>query len=454
MENIQGPEQEYIRRLIEKKLDQSNLSMRQLAKKWDTSISFLSQVKNKKRAANIDLAIKIMQEMNIPIDEKAHYCKLIQNRKSKHILDIEKEIEKQNRKKLLSSNLSQVLSGEANALNIFLDISLAESEGVSLGQIFRNYGNQGIKVADLLAASEYISKKSNTYYINEENTHFTPSREMLFGIINKVNENLNSKVHTGEFVGCYNLEVHDLSEEGLSELKKLHHKQVTEVQEVIIKHKKEMKDGGVRVSFSHVLGKIMEKVNTVIISMALVMIGLLHSDSSMSGGISGGHTGMELQKLSYAPFSDLIEIINEDDILSKMNSGNVFLPHLKLKLRRGNVFGKNRLKANWVMIPLKIDNKKNGFDNKNEALIYLKAMMKNGKSGLFEKSLALSIKTNCHKSSGLGKPLNREKLSLTHRLTEKGMIYKSSMRIEEYLDQQFNFKYKILIKLHIPCSIN
>ena len=51
----------FIYELIDKYLNSTNLSLRQVANKWEISPSPLSLIKNKKRHPNIDIALKIMQ---------------------------------------------------------------------------------------------------------------------------------------------------------------------------------------------------------------------------------------------------------------------------------------------------------------------------------------------------------------------------------------------------------
>lgn len=428
--------------------------MRQLAKKWDTSISFLSQIKNKKRNANLDLAIKIMQELDVPTTEKAYYCRLIQNRKSKNIEVIDEEIKSLEKKKLLSDKFSKILEGESYSLDIFLDISLAESEGVPLGYIFRNYGNQGIRIADLLAETELVSKKGNTYFIDDENCHFTPSKEALFGIINKVNERLNTRVSTDSFEGGFNLEIHDISEVGLEKLKVLLDRQIEEVQTVIENHKKEAKHGGVRVSYSHVLGKIMEKANTVMMSLLIFIFTISISLPTVAGGISGGYKGYEWEDFSKDSFSDLLKIINEKRVFEQMNKGASVLPELKLKLRSGNEFDHNRLQVNWVRSPFEFNNDKYGFNSKAEALNFLKQTMNHSKKGMFESRLIPRIKNKCQHESNMSGMKNRARFSLTHALLREGLVYKTSMKIEEYLNLSFEFRYRVKVILHIPCKVN
>ncbi len=458
LESHQHPEQEFIRDLIKQKLENSNLSLRQLAKKWETSISLLSQVKNRKRKANLDLAIRIMQEMNVPVREKARYVELIQGRGSKNINLVSEELKNEEKRELLSEHFSKILDGESNALDIFLDISLSEEKGCSSNEILRNYGKQGLSVANLMANSDLIRKEDNRFYIELENTHFTPSRQTLFGIINKVNENLNSKVATNEFVGSYNLEIHDISEDALKELKELHIKQVAEVQNLISKNKKNLKEGGVRVSFSHVLGK-MKDFSSLMICLFFISLSftLLTGNTYATGGISGGHSGMatmDFGELSRGGrLNEIRDVVNIDMIKNQIEEGSTALSAPLVRLNSGGPIKERSIRADWHHFSLSLDNNRKGFVSKELAIAYLKETVSQMKDGNFNKEVVSTIRNECSEVAKSKSMSDLEiQFALVAAIAKEGLVQNYAMGISEFINKDYELRYKLTLRLMLPCK--
>jgi transcriptional regulator with XRE-family HTH domain len=173
---LKQQEDGFIYELVDKYLNSTNLSLRQVANKWEISPSLLSLIKNKKRRPNIDIALKIMQANKIPAENQAAYVAKRNESRSKNFHHIKKELDESNRTKLLTENFSKILESEPYAIDIFLEVSLAGELGKSHPALYREYGSLGIRVANLLAESEFITKENNRYFMDETDCNFKPTR--------------------------------------------------------------------------------------------------------------------------------------------------------------------------------------------------------------------------------------------------------------------------------------
>lgn len=452
-------EDEFIYGLVETYLEKTNLSLRQVANKWEISPSLLSLIKNRKRRPNIDIALKIMQANRVSANEQAKYCELRTHERSKQYEKVKDEIKKAKESKLLTENFSKILETEPYALDIFLEVSLAGEKGKSHPFIFKEYGSLGIQIADYLALSEFIHKKDNRYYINESDCNFKPTRRTLFGIINKINQRFNQRVHNNDFQGSFHLEINEVSEEGYQQIKQVQKKYINEIQQIIADHHQPLESGGIRMSFNTVMGKIKEFV-----TLCLVIFLFIQSSSTLAGGVSGGYDDSELKRKiprfhEITPTSSILNIRNINLVERRIQERNEVIPRPILKFERKNEnFEKQEWQLSWQTIQIEFPStpqgQVRGFSKKPTALKALEIFVTNMKQHQYdEKTLEVIQKQCLNANSDFNQKQKKDKQKIVSEILHEGLIRNGGMQIESYITNDFEEKFVPKLFLKVPCRM-
>lgn len=251
-------EQDFLRSLILERMNASRLSLRQHATRWGISSSLLSQVKNRKRKVGLDLALKVMRDCKVSLERQDQVVSSFQAKKSREFHNLKADLIYAQKKEFLSKSFSKLLVSYPFAVDIFLDIALAEEDGRSVAFIMKRYGQSGLQVAEMFSESEFVQKRLSRFYIKQIGHLFSPSKQSLFELINLINQRLKGKVDAQKFNGSFYLEVREITEDGFNELQKLQVKQILEVQSLLNEYEKNKEDKACvkRVSLSYVTGEI------------------------------------------------------------------------------------------------------------------------------------------------------------------------------------------------------
>jgi hypothetical protein len=228
-------------------LANTRLSMDQVAKKWKISGAMLSQIKNGKKRAGIDLGLKILRENGSDIDARRNWLEAKFLESSEEVTLIQSELEKGKVEQALKSDFCRSLENDPLLLDIFLDIALSEDIGISWNAIFKNYGEHGIELAQSLMQTSIVSHKDGRYYISSQNMTHVTNEETSFGIVKALLEKQKTFKKRGLFHGELQYDITDISREGYDELIELNKEYVKKVRKIVEANEQHRLKGGIRV---------------------------------------------------------------------------------------------------------------------------------------------------------------------------------------------------------------
>ena len=274
-------------------LEGTRLSMHQVAERWNVSSPMLSQIKNGKKKAGIDLGLKILRESGANVEERKAWLESRYFEESKEASLIKDSLQKTKVEKSLKESFCRSLESNPVLMNIFLDISIAEESGISWNSIFKSYGDYGVELATGLIEVGLVKYESGKYVISESGvTHImdtSTSYGMLKGIIERFRNKSDSKKAFGRKLSW---EINDLSRQGVDQLLEAHQRFEKECAEIIESNELHSNNGGIRVISQSLLGAL----------KALLIVGFLTvfpGMDSWAGGLKGGDAGDFLQRREF-----------------------------------------------------------------------------------------------------------------------------------------------------------
>ena len=96
--------------------------MDQVAKKWEISTAMLSQIKNGKKRAGIDLGLKILRESGANVEKRKSWLENRYTQESKEYILVQEEFKRKKVEQSLQSEFCEMLESEPVLLDIFLDM--------------------------------------------------------------------------------------------------------------------------------------------------------------------------------------------------------------------------------------------------------------------------------------------------------------------------------------------
>lgn len=273
----------HISEYLDRYLATTRLSMNQVAKRWGVSSAILSQIKNNKKAAGLDLGLKILRESGASLREKETW---MQSRfdGSEEAMKVFYDSEKKREELRLRSQLSERFENNSLLMDIFLDISLMQDKGLSSQAIIIEYGKRGLSHASSLVETGLIELKDGKFYrvLHGMPTGLTP--ESSFQYMKHLFGELKDRFIQNKFKGEFLMELSDVSEETYMEIKEM---QIAFNQEVIKKIKENevpRLKGGKRIIFQSLISAL----KTLIITTILFS----NCNEVKANGVTGGASGI------------------------------------------------------------------------------------------------------------------------------------------------------------------
>lgn len=276
----------------------TRLSMDQVAKKWSISTAMLSQIKNGKKRAGIDLGLKILRESGTDIETRKQWLDCRKSEESNEYVMVKEEIKKKTVRTNLQEEFSKLLENEPVLLDIFLDIAIAEKAGISWNSIFKNYGEYGVELVSSLDETGLVRTEDNRFFIDAENAKFITNEITSFGIVKAIIEMQKTRKKRGQFQGELQYNVSDISKDAYSELIELNKSYVKKTRELIDGNEVHRLAGGIRVVCQSLVSVAK---GTLCLLLVLNMFSTAEasgveggSSNKHLGGVEGGSTGLVL----------------------------------------------------------------------------------------------------------------------------------------------------------------
>lgn len=262
-------------------LSNTRLSMEQVAGKWNISSAMLSQIKNGKKRAGIDLGLKILRESGSDLDKRKTWLEKRHTEESDEYHLIKEETQKRKIETTLQNEFSKILESQPILLDIFLDIALAEKNGISWNSIYKNYGDHGADLVMTLVDAKIVLHQDDKFFINEVNAYFISDDLTSFGIVKAIIELQQNRKRRNQFKGELKYDVTDISKEAYDELITLNKDYVGKVRVILQENEMHRLAGGIRVVCQSL-------VSLAKGSLCLLLLLSMFQTDSYAGGIGGG----------------------------------------------------------------------------------------------------------------------------------------------------------------------
>lgn len=391
----------------------TRLSMDQVAKKWSISTAMLSQIKNGKKRAGIDLGLKILRENGTDIETRKKWLDSRKIEESSEYLIVKEELQKNKIKKNLQEEFSKLLEHEPALLDIFLDIAIAEEKGISWNSIYKNYGEYGTNLVDSLVETALVRLEDNRFFIDVENAKFITNELTSFGIVKAIIEMQKTRKKRGQFEGELRYNISDISKEAFSDLVELNLSYVKKTREIIDNNELHRLQGGVRVVCQSL-------VSIAKGSLCLLLIFNLMGKAE-AGGIEGGSSTRVLGGIEGGSSSIINSIRKPRDFSGR--------------------FGvKYQYEKTQLVVSHAFDNKQNAID----AIVDLNKEFENGK---YNKTILRRI-TVRNREECRGTSLDR----IMKSESRKASIKPIGFNILESFNGKGEPRYSIKADYYVPCE--
>jgi transcriptional regulator with XRE-family HTH domain len=330
----------------------TRLSMDQVAKKWNISTAMLSQIKNGKKRAGIDLGLKILRENGTDIETRKQWLDSRKGEESSEYLIVKEELQKKKIKKNLQEEFSKLLENEPALLDIFLDIAIAEDKGITWNSIYKNYGEYGTGLVESLEETGLVRLEDNRFFIDVENAKFITNELTSFGIVKAIIEMQKTRKKRGQFEGELRYNISDISKDAFSELIELNLSYVEKTREIIDNNEVHRLKGGVRVICQSL-------VSIAKGSLCLLLVFNLMGRAEASG-IEGGSSSKSLGGIEGGSSSVIKSIRKPRDFFGKF--GRKYM-YEKTALLVTQVFNEKQVAVD-SMVELNKDLENGNFDKK------------------------------------------------------------------------------------------
>lgn len=274
---------------LETYLNGTRLSMRQVAKKWGVSPTLLSQIKNNKKSASLDLSLRILREAKASVKEREAFIKN-QYEDSAEVAQLYCDVEKQRNELRIQERYSELLENDTLLMDVLMDISFAGESGLTSQTIILEYGKLGLKKAETLLSADLVELVEGRYRKKVRDVPLGMTASASLGFMKGVFANLKDRVQKDEFRGEFHFDLSDVSEEAYEEIKTLQKEFTKNVIKIIKENEMARVKGGRRIVFQNLISWMKCFVFIFIVGQA---------DYSYAGGdgngVTGGASGLVLE---------------------------------------------------------------------------------------------------------------------------------------------------------------
>lgn len=271
---------------LEHYINNSRLSMNQIATKWGVSAPLLSLIKNQKKKAGVNLSLKILRESGSTLEQRKKWLDGRINEEGQEVSLVMNDLAKNRIEKKLQNNLCEAMENNPILMDIFLDISLMGEQGVSRNAIIRNYGEYGLSMVKFLLESGTVKHDNSSYTIVEKNVSHAFNEESSFNLMKSILELMKQKVKEEKFKGEFHFDISDISPTGFEKLNTLTKEYIKASTQILEEYEMPRLKGGVRIA-SQALCSVLKCVSIILPLAGLLM----HTTTYASGGITGGASG-------------------------------------------------------------------------------------------------------------------------------------------------------------------
>lgn len=277
---------------LESLVNNSRLSMSQIASRWGVSTALLSQIKNKKKSPSLELGLKILRESGATVSERKQWLAFNNNRNNELGLIIEDE-KKERVEYRLKKSFSEMLENNPLLLDIFLDISLNAKIGYSWNGVLKNYGEYGLELVTALVDTGLVKKCDDRYFIVQDELPHAIDLENSLGMMKSAFEILKQKAKKEEFKGEFHFDMTDVTPQGYQKLKELNIEYTKKAIAIIKEEEMPRSKGGLRVVAQNIVALL--KCFAFVFFVGGLSLLTTQETFAQGNGVTGGGSGKIIQ---------------------------------------------------------------------------------------------------------------------------------------------------------------
>lgn len=279
------PRQDLLRHAVESYLHQSHLSLSALAGKLDISKSHLSDIKNGKAKAGLDLGLKILKRCGADLNMRREWLDEYMKEEVPEYSDLQQTAVADSSSSKLSQEFCQRLETNSTLMHIILDVMEQGELGLARSDILTRYGQAGIEFAESLVEAGLVVSRLERYYASDQRLQL--SRKSSYSFVENTLREQREKYLAGQYEGRFEFQVDDVTEVAMEELFQLHQDYMKRAAEIVKKVRHQ--DGAKKCK--RVMVQAMTSVlrnNLVVMVMGALLTFFSLSDAIADGGGLGG----------------------------------------------------------------------------------------------------------------------------------------------------------------------
>lgn len=414
-------------------LSGTRLSMNQVAKKWGVSAPLLSQIKNGKKSPSLELGLKILREAGASLEERKRWME--ERYAEGHELGrIYKDERKERVECSLRKSFSDILESNPVILDIFLDISFMKDKGLSWNGVFKNYGEYGLELIQILLESGLVKKTGDRYFIVQDQVPHAIDTENSFGVMKSLFETLKQKVKRESFRGEFYFDLTDISPQGYQQLKNLNLEYTKKMVEIIKNNEMPRMKGGLRIIAQNLVSVL--KCFAFIAVLGSVV--LSEKAQAQGSGLTGGGSG-KLLNPHFIPVKDLRKVNDIPEIELGFTSSR----QGKLRVRLGSNFYEMEFKKAAFATPF--------YETEEELVQSVVELNRNLEAGQIANEEARFLVRNLPTHCKDNHRLKSEERTISENVLRQGHIRPTGFKVINSYTADGKPRFSAVAGYYVPC---
>jgi transcriptional regulator with XRE-family HTH domain len=290
-------------------LNRSEVSLSSLATSLNISKSHLSDIKNAKARAGIDLGLKILKSCGATLETRREWLDVSMREEIPEYEELQQLEASGSKETHLPENVGDQIGNNVELMHIALDIIEEKELGLSIAEFQDRYGKRGLQLVQLLISEGIVSSRYGRYYAEDVRLILSKRSSFSFveGILREQREKHNAKTYEGRF----EFQVDDVSEDVIKDLFNLHQEYMRGVAELIKKSRHLEKGKKVKRVFVQALSCVLRNN----LALLLITVAAFVCSSSLAvanqGGLGGGSNSVRTDSIRISGYEREAHAIEE-----------------------------------------------------------------------------------------------------------------------------------------------
>lgn len=269
-------------------LENSKLSLSQIAKKLGVSKGHLSEIKNGKAQPALNTGLRILKLCGLEAEQRKAWAHFYNTSISEEYLEVHATWQKENARKL-NEKVSFMLARDLDLMNAYVDIVAEEDQGLPLVDLRFEYGRAIEGKLEKLVKQDVIECEQTDLGKVYKTGKVDPimTKNSSYDLVKTLVDDQQMQYQAGEHKGKFKFHINDVDPEGHALLVELLDRTMNEASKIMADHKKSRRDGGERFAFEILLGKLKTFAFITLLGLS-TFLSAPNIAEAQSGGLSGG----------------------------------------------------------------------------------------------------------------------------------------------------------------------